>query len=188
MGNIFMAPLHDMLLCFGRTKGAWLWESLHFSNLPPTHNKPSLSKKGPSLYSLPDLLTSILLSEFALRILISSRNDFNWTILTMLFAAFSKSYKFISFSRLSDVGYFICFVQISFASMTHAITFFIFNHLVVNIPILEIMVSWVTVKLTLTSFLNSGSFLLTGLMLPLLHQSLSFNQRNDGPENHLWIF
>ena len=69
--------------------------------------------------------------------------------------------------------------------MTHAIIFFIFYHLVVNKPILEIMVSSVTVKLTLTSFLNSASFLLTGLILPLLRQSLFFDQRNDEPENHL---
>ena len=72
--------------------------------------------------------------------------------------------------------------------MTHAIIFFIFNHLVVNKSILEMMMALATVKLTLTSIFNSGSFLLTGLILPLFSQSLSFDQRNDGPENHLQIF
>ena len=73
-------------------------ESLDFPNLPPTRDKATLSKKGSSLCSLLDLLTSILLSQFALIILISSRNDFYWTISTKLFAAYSKSSTFISFS------------------------------------------------------------------------------------------
>ena len=42
--------------------------------------------------------------------------------------------------------------------MTHAIVFLIFNHLVVNKPFPEMMVSSFTVKLILTFFLNSGSF------------------------------
>ena len=103
----------------------------------------------------------------------------------MLLAVFSKSLTFISFSRLLDVGFLICFVQISLASMAHAIIFFIFNQTVVRKPILEMMVSSTAVKLTLTSFFNSGSFLLTGLVLPLFSLSLFFDQRNDGPENHL---
>ena len=82
----------------------------------------------------------------------------------MLIAAFSKSSTFISFYRFSDVGFSICVVQISFASVTHTIIFFIVNHLGVNKPIFEMMVSSVTVILTLSSFLNSGSFSLAGLI------------------------
>ena len=179
----------NMLLYFGETKG-WssLLESLDFPNLLPTRNKLLLSKKRSRLYSLLDLLTSTLLSEFELRTLISSPNCFNWTILTVLFASSSKSSTFVRFPRLSDVGFLICFLQIYFAGMTHAIVFFIFNHLVVSKLIFQMMVPSVTVKLTLISFFSSRSFLLTGLILPLFSQSPSFDQRNDGSENHLWIF
>ena len=97
-------------------------------------------------------IASTLLSEFALRTLTSSPNDFNWTILTILFAPFSKSSTFIIFPRLSDFGFMICFVLISFASMIHPIIFFILNWLVVSKLILEMMVSSVIMKLTLTSF------------------------------------
>ena len=57
--------------------------------------KPSLTKKRSILYSLLDLLTSILLSEFALRILIYSPNDFIRTILAMLFASFHKFFQIV---------------------------------------------------------------------------------------------
>ena len=93
--------------------------------------------------------------------------DSHYNPLTMLFVALSKSLTCISLPRLLDIVFLICFVLISFASMTRATIFYIFKHLVVNKPILEMMVSSVTVKLTRTYFLNSGSFLLTGLILLL---------------------
>ena len=80
---------------------------------------------------------------------------------------------FIGFLRLSDVGFLIYFVQIFFASISHALIFFIFNKFVVSKPIREMMASLVVVKL------------LTGIISPLFSQSSSFDQKNDGSENHL---
>ena len=103
-------------------------------------------------------------------------NDFNWTILTKLLPTFSKSSTFISFLRLSDVTFLIFIVQNSFASMTNTMILFIFNRHVVSKPILEMVASSVTVKVTLTSFFSSESSLLTTLFSPLFSQSLFFDQ------------
>ena len=170
MGNIFVTPSYDCfcyVAFFGRcVRWVSLCKSLDSPNLPLTRNKTLLSKKGLILYRLLNLLISTLLSEFAFRTLTSPWNEFSLAILIIVFAAFSKSSTFISFSRLSEVGFLICFVKISFASMTHAIIFFIFNQLVVSKPILKMMASLVIGKLTLTSFFNSGSSLLRGVGSP----------------------
>ena len=96
--------------------------------------------------------------------------------LAILFAVIFKLLTFIGFLRLSDVGVLIYFVQIFFASISHALIFFIFNRFVVSKPIREMMASLVVVKL------------LTRIISPLFSQSSSFDQKNNGSENHLLIF
>ena len=169
-----------MLLVFGTTTGcASLLVSLDWLSLPPTHNRPLLSRKGSSMNELLDRLTPLVLCVPELRAFTSSGNDFLCIILNMTVAAFSNISTFSGFDYLSNVSFLIFFIHWFLAKVTIAITLFIFNQFRVSASNLEMTSSLILARLTLTPFFSSGSLsVICVTALSPLNQISLHDQRN----------